>query len=117
MHHKGSLSTALKQYGDLRVEVLSQDLDANNNFIRKVNLLVNNILWINARVEIPQATYEHFKEILDNLGNNSIGDALLFKFPFQRSEFQFSTEDNNQARHSTFVWKQHQISVTEIFLL
>lgn len=118
IHHKGSLSAALKQYGRLRIEVLSQGLDQHNNkFIREVNLLVDNMPRVKARVEMSLATYQHFKEILDNLGSNSIGEALLFKYPFQRSEFQFSTFNNCQRRFSIFVWQQHQISVTEIFIL
>ena len=59
-------------------------------FIREVYLLGDNVAWSFGRVVIPEPTYHHWKVQFDTLGENPIGEHLLYKNKaVTRTDFSF----------------------------
>jgi|GEM_PF-4248669 len=71
--------------------------------IRKVQITFNSKILATATVIAPKTTYYAYQHILDNLGDNFIGESLLYPNKWQRSEFEFSQQHNMWHRRSLFI--------------
>lgn len=127
-----SLSKVLKQLcKELSVQVISQSLapasdeeqkllniKENNSLIREVYLCGDGTPWTMGRVVAPFATYQNHKQDLDNLGNNLLGETLLYIDPsLKRSPFEFTQRsDLLFSRRSVFTLKSQALLVTESYL-
>lgn len=120
---------------ELKIDVISQELDENNNLIRQVYLKADGIAWSYGRVEVPKDTYQKFKTQFDTLANRSIGEVLLHSNPkTQRSNFEYARIPVNSdlfkqatkslpekidqplwARRSIFTIDNHDLTVTELY--
>ncbi|QIV94834.1 chorismate--pyruvate lyase family protein [Allofrancisella frigidaquae] len=85
-------------YGKIRLDKISQQILNTSSFekdllkvdsalVRQITLSKDNQTIVFARTIIPKSTYDFFTQELDNLGDKPIGDALLYKKKFNRSQF------------------------------
>ena len=106
-------------------------------WIREIYLCGEGRPWTYARVVVPQETYQHFQTEFDSLGDNLLGETLLYpRSDLSRSHFEYkalkpeaplyqlsyqegcSTEkpDILWARRSIFHMGPFPLLVTEVFL-
>ncbi len=113
----GSLSDILQtKCKQLSVQIISQQITTDNSFIREVYLLGDGLPLVHAITTVPNRTYLRFKPELDNLGNNLLGNTLLYLRPHTRSAFEYTMLEGNLARRSVFNLQGYDMAVQEIFL-
>lgn len=96
---KNLVTSLSKFYGEITLDKISQQFTNINSLeqsllatqtalVRQITLSSINQTLVFARTIIPDSTYKHFTQELDNLGTKPIGDNLLFdKAKFARDEF------------------------------
>lgn len=93
-------------------------------WVREIEWLYNNQLWISARVVIPQPTLMNNGSVFTELGNGSLGDILFTDPNLKRDAFEFcqlplihsDDQEKYWARRSVFHFYGKPLLVTEIFL-
>lgn len=93
----------------------------NNSLIRQVVLHGDGVAWSQGRVVVPHATYLQYKNAFDNLGNNLIGETILYaNSNTKRSLFEYAKITNQQetlwARRSVFNLNGFNLMVMEAYL-
>ncbi|OBX07059.1 hypothetical protein QV09_11530 [Gallibacterium salpingitidis] len=123
----GSLTAALKQRcnqfsvqpifegwvtdnGDTEIQVHTQQY-----WLREVILLGDQQPWIFARTIIPIDTFNQYKQQIQQLGNQPIGE-WLFQQPIQRSKLMWGKTTTEFARRSVLTLSQHPFFISELFL-
>ncbi|ABU60854.1 chorismate lyase [Francisella tularensis] len=143
---KNLVTSLSKFYGKITIDKISQQFTNINSLeqsllatqtalVRQITLSSINQTLVFARTIIPDSTYKHFTQELDNLGTKPIGDNLLFdKAKFARDEFiireltvkDFYNETNRDitdkifSRSSIFEYKDNselKFLITEYFLV
>lgn len=114
----GALSKVLQSMcKQLSVQVISQKINENNNFVREVYLLGDGTPWVHAITIAPERTYIKFKTQLDKLGSKLLGETLLYTQPHTRSQFEYTKIDGFLMRRSIFNLQGYELTVQEKFLL
>lgn len=128
------LSAALKRVCDtLSVEVIAQKITQAREseylalqmppsalpLVREIYLKGDEVPWVYCRVVIPPQTYERFATQFEQLGNNLLGETLLYDNPgVVRSAFEYGyfPKEHRFGRRSIFWMQSMPLLVTEIFL-
>lgn len=87
-------------------------------YIREVELWGDEIPLTYGRVTIPEHTYQSEAALFDALGENPIGETILYHYPdIQRSGFEFGYLSDRQCwgRRSVFWMKGNPLLITEGF--
>ncbi|AJC48182.1 chorismate lyase [Allofrancisella guangzhouensis] len=145
LNNVGNLVAGLTQfYGKIHLNKISQQtldtssfekdlLKVDSALVRQITLSNDNKTIVFARTVIPKSTYNFFAQELDNLGNKPIGDALLYKKDFERSQFiirelpkqvfknetSLTSDQNVYSRSSIFSYTPSnnlKVLITEYFL-
>ncbi len=127
-----SLSKKLLAYSQsFRVNLLHADwgpvygfekqvMVSQKNFIREVELMINDQTWIYARSIFSQSLIDRTGSDLVSLANKPLGDYLFNQPDLKRSPLHFSQlhlpQQTLSARHSQFYFANDAVLVTEVFL-
>lgn len=97
---------------------LTLNLDPQTKaWIRKMQWRLDNQVWVDCTVIIPESSITKKTEILQHIGTSSIGDTLFQDTTLTRSDFQFIQHGNtNWTRYSIFHFHEQPLIITETFL-
>ncbi len=128
--HFEMLHQSISAFHESMLGVIDQ---AKTMLFRQI-LMTNTAPLVFAQVVMSDSLYQANQSIMDNLGSNPIGQALLFEQKFERSDFEFCLIDDKAtlehlslrvgqpqlnpvwARRSRFTNQDGQCLVIELFL-
>ncbi len=104
--HRSGLSQAFKQQcQQFNIDVVSQQFDTPSQYecfrlnipytdqalVRCSMLCGDQSAWCYARTIIPSATYQHYQEEFEALGNQPIGEQFIYRQNFTRGPLQIAS--------------------------